>query len=121
MAGSRQGWREPAEKRRGGWLHGQGRRNGLEQGAVVWPGPVGVDGFRNPDLLVWFGSTSSGRFAIGRGWCLRDRAGLGRKAQLLDGVAQGLFFGVQLLQIQDYFVYLSPHRKARLTQREMQW
>ena len=68
------------------------------QGASGWLGPVGSDRFRDPDLLVWFGLSNSGSFAIGRGWCLKGRAGLGRKAQPPDGVAQGSFFGVQLSQ-----------------------
>ena len=39
MAGIRQGWREPANNRRGGWLHRKGKSNGLisEHGWLAWP------------------------------------------------------------------------------------
>ena len=87
---------EPAAKRRGAWLHRQRRSNVLESGTAGCPGPVGFDGFRDRDLLGRVGSVSSGRFAIGRGWCRRDRAGLGRKAQLIDAAQQGSAFGVLL-------------------------
>jgi hypothetical protein len=36
-AGTRQGWREPAEMRRGGWLHRKGKSNGLYSGRGCLP------------------------------------------------------------------------------------
>ena len=103
MVWARQGWREPAERRRRGCIVRVGA-TAWNQGVVVWPGPVGVDGFRDPDLLVWFGSASSGRFAIGRGWYRRDRARLGRKAQPPDGCIQGFQPGGLLPQLIDFFL-----------------
>ena len=74
----------------------RGRASAWNQGTAGCPGPVGFDGFRDRDLLGRVGSVSSGRFAIGRSWCRRDRAGLGRKAMLLDQGAQISFSGVLL-------------------------
>jgi hypothetical protein len=39
MAGTRQGWRKPADNRRGGWLHRKGKSNGLNSGHgwLAWP------------------------------------------------------------------------------------
>ncbi len=39
MVGARRGWREPAKRRRSGWLHRQGRSNGLESGRGGFPWP----------------------------------------------------------------------------------
>jgi hypothetical protein len=42
MAGTRQGWREPAEMRRGRWLQRKGKSNGLNSGHGWLPWPCGV-------------------------------------------------------------------------------
>jgi hypothetical protein len=66
---------------------------GLVQGPVYLD-PVDVDGFRDSDLQRSLLSSSSGRSAIGRGWYLRDRVGLGRKAELIGAGDQVPRFGV---------------------------
>ena len=60
---------------------------------------MGNQGFMDQGPPLGCDSGGQERFEAGLDWCLRDRAGLGRKAHPPDGVAQGSLFGVQLPQL----------------------